>query len=489
MKKRIGLAGIYHETNTFSKQPTDLEHFKKAFWLEEEAILKEYRGAHHEISGVIEVLEQREDYELVPIFYASATPSGIVTREAYNAVLNRLLELFDQNGPYDGLIVLPHGAGVTEEHPDMDGHWMQRLRERLGPNIPITGTLDPHANVSPQMVNATDGLFPYQTNPHIDQARVGSKAAQMMIDRLSGNKMFYHQLIQLPVAISIEQQYTSESPCLDLLHLLETKKETYNLYALSLLLGFPYADVPELGSAFIAISENPIPKKLEEELKDFVYDNLDQYNGQKRTIDDLIPQFENMEKPILLLDMGDNVGGGSSAQSTHLLEALDRAGLDGTFICIYDPKAVQQLKEAEETPDRLTIGENGYLIQPKNFRLIDGKFKELTPKHGGFVNYNMGDSAIVHTTNGQTIMLTSLRTVPFSLQQLLAYELQPEQFNFIVAKGVNAPIAAYKDVCKHLVKVDTPGDTSADMTRFTFHHRRKPLFPFERPNKSDFQAC
>src|SRR5690606_31156629 len=173
MKKRIGLAGIYHETNTFSKQPTDREHFKKAFWLEEEAILKEYRGAHDEVSGVIEVLERREDYELVPILYAAATPSGIVTREAYYAGLNRLLELFDQNGPYDGLIVLPHGAGATEEHPDMDGHWMQRLRERLGPNIPITGTLDPHANVSPQMVNATDGLFPYQTNPHIDQARVG----------------------------------------------------------------------------------------------------------------------------------------------------------------------------------------------------------------------------------------------------------------------------------------------------------------------------
>src|SRR5690606_27025509 len=141
MKKRIGIAGLYHETNTFSQQPTGPELFRSAYWLEERAIIEEYRGAHHELSGVIEVLENTEGFELVPVFYASATPSGIVTREAYEALIGRLFELLDRNGPYDGLILLPHGAGVTEDFPDMDGHWMQLVRERVGPDVPITGTL------------------------------------------------------------------------------------------------------------------------------------------------------------------------------------------------------------------------------------------------------------------------------------------------------------------------------------------------------------
>ncbi len=485
MKKRIALLGIYHETNTFSRQPTTLQHFQTGFWLEGKAILDEYRGAHHEISGIIEVIEGQPGYELVPVFYAYATPSGMVAREAFETILERLLTLFEQYGPYDGVIVVPHGAGVAEGYPDMDGHWLDVVRKKAGPDMPIVGTLDPHANLSPLMVAATNGLFPYQTNPHIDQAKVGRQAAQMIIEMLSEGKKFTHRLVQLSVAISIEQQYTSESPCLDLLQLAGKVKTEFGLYAVNLLLGFPYADVEELGSAFTMISEvgKGNEKAAERSLRAFVADHLQSYNGKKRRIEDLIPEFDGMEKPILLLDMGDNVGGGSSAQSTHLLEALDAAGLPGTFICVFDPEAVRLLSETGEMPAGLMIGESRYTVHPESFRLIEGKFEELTPKHGGFVHYDMGPSVILKTVTGQTVMLTSMRTVPFSLQQLLAFDLAPESFNFIVAKGVNAPIAAYKDVCKHLVKVDTPGDTSADMTRFEFHNRRKPLFPFEIPER------
>lgn len=491
MKKRIALLGIYHETNTFSKQLTTLAEFRSGFWLEEGAITKEYRGAHHEISGIIEVIESSDEYELVPVFYTCAIPSGLVTADALEAILSRLWELYDKNGPYDGILVVPHGAGVAENHPDMDGYWLQQLRARAGDEIPIVGTLDPHANVSPLMADSTNGLFPYQTNPHIDQARVGREAARMMIAILSEGRKFTQKLIQLPLAISIEQQYTSESPCLDLLQLTENLREKHGLYSISLLLGFPYADVAELGSGYILISEegqtpSSGAREAEEELRGYMHRHLQSFNGRKLHIRDWIPLFPEMEKPVLLLDMGDNVGGGSSAQSTHLLEELDRAGLSRTFICVYDPAAVETLQNASGIPSELVVGESGYVIIPESYRIIEGKFKELTPKHGGFVNYDMGASAIVKTVNGQTVMLTSLRTVPFSLQQLLAYDLQPDSFDFIVAKGVNAPIAAYKDVCKHLCKVDTPGDTSADMTRFVFNNRRTPLFPFEEPAEKDF---
>jgi microcystin degradation protein MlrC len=49
----------------------------------------------------------------------------------------------------------------------------------------------------------------------------------------------------------------------------------------------------------------------------------------------------------------------------------------------------------------------------------------------------------------------------------------------IVAKGVNAPIAAYAPVCPTLVKVNTPGCTTADMLQLTYHHRRRPMVPWE----------
>ena len=70
--------------------------------------------------------------------------------------------------------------------------------------------------------------------------------------------------------------------------------------------------------------------------------------------------------------------------------------------------------------------------------------------------------------------------MPFSLQQLISQGIQPADFDAIVAKGVNAPIAAYAPVCQTIIQVDTPGVTQADMTKFPFKNRRKPLFPFEK---------
>ena len=112
-------------------------------------------------------------------------------------------------------------------------------------------------------------------------------------------------------------------------------------------------------------------------------------------------------------------------------------------------------------------------------RVTDGNFRESNPRHGGQVNFRMGKTAVLQTVEGSIIMLTSLRVMPFSLQQLLSQGIDPSGFDAIVAKGVNAPIAAYSPVCPSIIQVNTPGVTQADMTLFNFKHRRKPLFPFE----------
>ena len=115
----------------------------------------------------------------------------------------------------------------------------------------------------------------------------------------------------------------------------------------------------------------------------------------------------------------------------------------------------------------------------KLIALIDGVFEETEPRHGGQVHYNMGKTAIVETPGETIIMLTPLRIVPFSLQQLLHCGIRPEDFEVIVAKGVQAPIAAYAPVCPSLIRVNTRGITTADMQQLVYKKRRVPLFPFE----------
>jgi microcystin degradation protein MlrC len=68
---------------------------------------------------------------------------------------------------------------------------------------------------------------------------------------------------------------------------------------------------------------------------------------------------------------------------------------------------------------------------------------------------------------------------PWSLQQLRHCGLEPADFTILVAKGVHAPLAAYREVCEQLIRVNTAGVTSADLNTFDFRHRRRPMFPFE----------
>src|SRR6476661_9380603 len=160
---RIALMGIYHESNSFVPGTTTIEHFKKGRFLKGESIINEYQSAHHELVGAIEEFLQ-SGVTIMPVFYAETTPGGILSEQTFKQLLDEMWNELEKVLPVDACFVVPHGAGMAENIPDMDGCWLGLLRKKIGDSIPVVGTLDPHANISEQMVNTTQGLFPYSTN-------------------------------------------------------------------------------------------------------------------------------------------------------------------------------------------------------------------------------------------------------------------------------------------------------------------------------------
>ena len=86
---------------------------------------------------------------------------------------------------------------------------------------------------------------------------------------------------------------------------------------------------------------------------------------------------------------------------------------------------------------------------------------------------------VVTTDSGLTISLTGLCTVPVSLGVMTSMNLDPADFQILIAKGVHAPVAAYGPVCTRLIRVNTTGATAADMRTFSYQYRRRPMHPFE----------
>ncbi len=486
---RVGIIGLLHESNTFIAEKTTLEHFRQDILLVGEAVKDRFNNTRHELGGFLSGLSE-ESMEAVPLFAARAVPYGPITTDAFQQLMDMMHTKLREAGYLDGLLVAPHGATVCESIPDADGHWLNELRNLAGDNIPIIGTLDPHANLSRKMVDATDALIAYRTNPHLDQFERGLEAAQLMVRTLRNGIDPVQYAEFPPLAINIERQMTSEPHLTPLYTAAKEATTTTGVLSSSILLGFPYADVPEMGSSVLIVADKDkqLAKDEARRLANRMWKTREQFDGVFVSMNDAVRQAIDLPGPVCLLDMGDNVGGGSPGDSTHLAHAIRSADGGRSLICICDPESVNRsaavgvgntlrLDVGGKTDDLHGVPISGTFIVRS---MHDGRFTDTLVRHGGFTEYDQGPSVVVEDTDGPlTFLLTTLRVPPFSLVQLTSCNLEPSEFQMIVAKGVNAPVAAYAPVCPHLIRVNSPGCTTADMTQLSFEHRRRPMFPFE----------
>jgi microcystin degradation protein MlrC len=485
---RVGILALFHESNTFIRTPTTRADFANCVLLSGSAIQDHFAQSHHEVGGFFEGLNSA-GIEPVPVFATVALPGGAIAADAFESLLKQMFAELTDAGNLDALLVAAHGAAVSEQFRDADGEWLTRLRAAVGPRVPIVCTLDPHANLSQRMIAACDATVAYRTNPHLDQRERGVEAANLLA-RMLRKEVRPSQAAAFPaLAINIERQLTAASPCRELYALADDIRRRPGVLSASIVLGFPYADVAEMGSSIIVVTDNnaALAEQLAAELAQHLFTARANFKGQFLSIDDALDQALALDGPVCLLDMGDNVGGGGPGDGTFLARAIHDRKLARACVCICDPQSVAAAEQAGiEHSVRLQIGGKSDTLHgsPLDTRvqvrsLHTGRFTELAPRHGGNSEFDMGRSAVVETERGLTLLLTSRRTPPFSLGALTSCGIDPSRFRLIVAKGVNAPVAAYSPVCPHFLRVNTPGVTCADMTAFDYQHRRRPLYPFE----------
>tara|TARA_B100000809_G_scaffold176494_1_gene173897 strand:- start:299 stop:1777 length:1479 start_codon:yes stop_codon:yes gene_type:complete len=486
---RVGILSLMQESNTFIQSVTEFSHFEEDLLLEGEDIRRTLEQSHHEIGGFFQGLREQR-VEAVPIFTARALPFGTVSSSAFAKLIEKMFFLTEKAGKMDGYLVAPHGATVSEEYPDADGHWLNELRNRVGSTVPIIGTLDLHANLSQQMVEATDALIGYRSNPHLDQRARGIEAAEMMAQVLRDEIRPCQKTVSPPFIMNIEKQCTTETPCKELYELAEQLRKRDGILSISILQGFPYADVPEMGSSLLAISEGDdgSAEIALKELSAHLWNSRSQFDGAGVDLETSMETLKKNSGRTCLLDMGDNVGGGSPADGTLLAQALMTHQVGRSFVCLYDPQATELACVAGIGQSVVlqmggkTDSNHGVPITAKvKVRgIYSGKFEEKQPRHGGFSYFDQGKTAVVEIESGLTVMLTTKRMAPFSLEQLYSCDLDTEDFDVLVAKGVNSPIAAYQEVCSRFIRVDTPGVTSANLDHFDYQFRRRPMYPFEK---------
>ena len=481
----IAIGGIMHESNTFSDTRTDYGAFSQTF---ARYLINAWEETHHEMAGFIQGATQY-DYTAHPTLMASATPAGPVTDDAFDRLTDMLIQHLKSIPKYDGLLLALHGALVAESYPDGDGEILRRLREALGRDLPIVVTLDQHANVSEQMVAESTALVIYKTTPHIDQRQRGLQAAELMMRILRDEVTPAQALAKPPMLLNILYHNTSVPPMAPILTAAKQLEMRTDVLAASVAVGYPYADVYEAGPAFVVTTDdNPKPAQTEaDRLSDMLWRVREELTLDLPDAAQAVEQaVASDEHPVILVEMGDNIGGGSPGDSTFVLAELQQQGASGFVVILCDPEGVQTCVQAGIGADvALDVGAKAdnlhgspVSIQGKVRLIHDGRYEETEPRHGGQRHHNQGLTAVI-AVGDSLVVLTSRRQTPFSLHQLLSLGINPTEMRMIVVKAAVAFRAAYEPIAGRIIEVDTPGLTAVNPLHFEYHNIRRPLFPLD----------
>src|SRR5437879_3627407 len=101
---RIGLAGFFHESNTFVPRRTTLADYESAHLYDSDEMVAPLRGTETEIGGFMAGADEA-GFLPVPAFYAWAWPSGPLTDDCFAALIRRMKAAIEVAGPLDGLLL------------------------------------------------------------------------------------------------------------------------------------------------------------------------------------------------------------------------------------------------------------------------------------------------------------------------------------------------------------------------------------------------
>jgi microcystin degradation protein MlrC len=299
-------------------------------------------------------------------------------------------------------------------------------------------------------------------------------------------------LAKPPLIVNIMTHDTSCEPLLPLMAEARALEETQpGILAVSLLPGFAYADVRQMGPSVVVVADGdtPLARHTADRLADRLWLSREKLSAKLPDAATAVALALNASSgPVVLVDTGDNVGGGSSADGTVILAEMLRQGATDGVVCLYAPNEVRQCAAAG-------VGQEVHLIVggkvdrlhgeavPVSGRvrvLHDGTYSEYQVRHGGKRINHMGLTALVEIQGRNLLVLTSQRHPPFSLGQLTCLGIRPQMQRILVVKAAIAYKAAYAPIAGTIIEVDTPGLTAVNPERFTYRHMRRPMFPLDR---------
>lgn len=486
---RIAVGGFQHETNTFAPLPATWPEFEAARtwpgYTEGAAIFPTFKGLNLGISGFIDAAS---DWDLVPLLWCEAAPSGTVAQSAFDRITGRLCEMLAEAGQLDGVYLDLHGAMVTDDFPDGEAEILGRVRKIVGPDMPVACSLDLHGNLSRTFFERASCVTVYRTYPHVDFAETGARAARLMALQLERGRPFKRAWRQLDYIIPITQQSTMREPGRRLYAMLP-ELEAPGVDSVDFAMGFPPADVPDNGATVYAYgTDQAAVEAAAAAMLSALEGAEDEFHNPlvpaPEAVRQAIALAETAKCPVVIADPQDNPGAGGPGDSTGLLRALLDENAQGAALAMFwDPDTAAQAHQAGEGAEiAVSLGGRfadigGPAIETRAVveRLGDGVVHFTGPMFGGSIG-QLGPMVclkIVHDQADVRVVVASNRAQNADLECFRALGIEPTEQKILGVKSAVHFLAAYDPIAEIVIFADAPGANPCQMEKLPFTRLRK----------------
>ena len=494
---RVFIAGIFHETHSFSGDTTGLE----GFVIHRGAEITARRGDASQVDGFLSVAE-REGWEVVPSTVYTGGASGTVDHavfEAFWSEVKPVLEKALAEG-LDAIHLSLHGAMVTSQCDDPEGELMARIRATPGAEkLPMYCVGDLHGTMTPKMGDLSDCMIYYRECPHTDAFDSAVLSTELLARCLKTGVRPKHFVLVTPIVWPPTGTGTRDGPMRALEDAARRLEKTIpGVLAVNVVGGYAFSNVPYAGVAFSIISEGDVEAAQSglRELAQIAWDMREGGIPKQHDLDQVVREFAGSnykfggKGPVLLVEPSDNIGGGAPGDGTDVMRALLKYDIQGAGVALADAESVAALA-AVPIGGKITlpIGGKGSPLDPGPVNLevelvsrSNGVF-ELEDKNSHLVGslgkiIDMGPSAVVKH-RGLTILLNSKKLPPFDLGQWRSQGINPEELSMVGIKAAVGHRVAWGKIAAAEFTVNTSGPCTSDITRLPYTKLRRPVFPLD----------
>jgi microcystin degradation protein MlrC len=485
-RRKIVVASMMHETNTFSPVPTPLAAFRP---LSGGAAVEEFKDTNTQLGGFLHVAQAMGAEIAVPIA-AGAHPSGYVEKRAWEDMADAIVGAI--RGGCDAAFLALHGAMVAEHADDGEGALLRRIRA-LAPRLPIAVGLDFHAHMTAAMVENATVITGYRTYPHIDMGETAQRAGRTLVRALNGEVEPVMVWGTRPMMTSTLAHTPSRQPMKDIMDMAIAAETSGAVLNASVFGGFPHADIPHISCSAVIVCDRQTDagQALLDRLLAMAWERRRAFLYEGAPLASQIAHARTLgEGPIILVDHGDNTASGGTQDVMSVIAEVQRQGLDDVVagpIC--DPAAVARLIAAG-TAASVTVSLGGRIDMPqinlagrpltvtgKVTRITEGEFAVTGPMATG-TRVRMGRTAVLDTGPVQ-IVVAERRSEPFDLGVFTHCGIDPRRKRYVLIKSRQHFRAGFEPIARHIVLCDGDGCTSSDLKLFTYKNRPRPLYPFD----------